>query len=228
MDLWLELLFLVGFPLILVVTNLIWIIDHVWLTPQESKIIKRAKRKKKPVVPVAFDNGQCEFKIADEIGDEGYVKTEDKWVGFLPRPVAGNPGEEAEGLNPLISRVFTLKDAKVPFLVGYSGKAILTNPQALAMLEYAEAKKLKLPINLQKKQRFIDVFWPVNLRNLKNVFPKSWNQAQVRASEVKSELTGMLKGKKYFGMDSLKMFVLPGMIIIAIMVIFTLIIIFLR
>lgn len=233
MPLWLELLFLVGFPAALVITVLLWIIDHVWLTPQESKIIKKAKRKKKPVVAVAFDNGQVEYKLAKEVGHEGYIKTDDDWIGFLPRPVAtSNPGGSEDQTNPYLSRVFMLKDAKVPYLPGYAGKAILSNPQALAMLEYAQEDekkhKFKLPFKLGSKDVTVDIFWPVNYRIIKNAFAKSWNQAQVRAIEVKSELTGILKGKKHFGMEGLKYFILPGMIIMGIIIVFALVIIFLR
>lgn len=210
---------LILLPIILIV---VWFIDSVFLTPREAKTLKRATRKKKPVVPVAFDNGQCELKIVKELGDEGYIKTEDGWVGFLPR-AQSNPGTA----NPITSSISILKDAKIPFLVGYAGKAILTTPNALAFVQYAKEKKIELPTS---KDGTVEakVFWPVNLRGIKELFPKSWNQAQVRASEVKSELTGILKGKKYFGQEGMKMFVLPGMIIIAIIVLFTFSVWFLR
>lgn len=231
MPLWLQMFFLFGFPAAFFITIALWAIDHIWLTPQESKAIKKAKRKKKPVVPVAFDNGQVEFKVVKEIGDEGYIKTEDGWIGFLPRPIASNPHTNATKTNPILSRVFFLKDAKVPFLIGYSGKAIITNPKVLAILQYAKTQnqklKIKIPFLVGAKIAEVDIFWPVNLRLIKSMFAKSWNQAQVRASEVKSELVGMMKGKKYFGMEGMKMFVLPGMIIMAIMIIFALIMIFL-
>jgi len=60
--------------------------------------------------------------------------------------------------------------------------------------------------------------WPIDGAAIKKAFPKSWNQAQIRALEKQSELTGMKKGEKYYGKEGLKFFVLPGMIIIAIMV----------
>jgi len=223
MPAWLSLMFLVGIPFALAIVIVAWIIDHVWLTPKEAKILKKATRKKKPLIVAAFDNGQCGFKIAKEIGDEGYIKTEDKWVGFLPRPISeGNPGEDEKAANPLITRVFTLENAKIPFLVGYSGKAVLTNPQALAIIEHAEQTEqpIKIPLSIKKggKKLSVNIFWPINLTAIKKVFPKSWNQAQVRALEKQSELTGIKKGEKYYGREGLKYFVLPGMIIIAIIV----------
>jgi len=227
MDLWLQLFFLFGFPAMFFVTIILWAIDHIWLTPDESKAIKKAKRKKRPVVPVAYDNGQVEFKVAKEIGDEGYIRTEDDWIGFLPRPTTSNPDKNAVKTTPLLSRVFFLKDAKVPFLTGYSGKAVLTNPQALALLEYGEKKKLKLPFKLGDKNVEINIFWPVNIRNIKSIFAKSWNQAQIRALEKKKELVGILKGKKYFGMEGMKYFVLPLAMITLVIVVFALTIIFL-
>jgi len=222
MPVWLQLLFLLGFPIMFFVTLAAWIIDHIWFTPKESKALKKAARKKKPIIPVAFDNGQIELKVCKEIGDEGYIKTDDGWIGFLARPIAqGNPGNKnVEKVNPLVTRVFMLKDAKIPFLVGYAGKAVLTNPQALAIMEHAQKtkQKIKLPFEVKAKKMLADVFWPVNLRTIKSVFQKQWNQAQIRAMEKKSELTGMKKGEKYYGKEGLKFFVLPGMIIIAIII----------
>jgi len=225
MPLWLQYLFLFGFPTFWAITLIVWFIDHAFLTPKESKVLKKAKRKKKPIVPVAFDNGQIEFKVAKEIGDEGYVKTEDNWIGFLPRPVSSNPDTEADAINPYISRVFILKDAKIPFLCGYAGKAVLTNPQALAMLEYAQEQEQKVRLPFGKKDFKVDIFWPVNFRAIKNAFAKSWNQAQVRASEVKSELTGMLKGKKYFGMEGWKPLIAGVSIILALGIILVLVLV---
>jgi hypothetical protein len=220
MPFWLQLFFLFGIPIICILTNAGWIIDHIWLTPKESKTIKRATRKKRPLVDVSFDTGVTEYKVVKEIGDEGYVKCEDGWIGFLPRAVTkGNPGHSAN-LTPFITHVDTLKHAKIPILRGYSGKAILTNTTALAMMEHARTKneKVEMPLTINGQKIEAKVFWPVNLRTLKSLFPKCWNQAQVRASEVKSELVGMLKGKKHFGQEGMKYFVLPGMIIIAIII----------
>jgi len=231
MDLWLQLFFLIGFPTLFFVTLAVWAIDHIFLTPQESKIIKKAKRKKKPVVPVAFDDGQVEFKIVKEIGDEGYIRTEDDWIGFLPRPTTNNPNTKSMKTNPILSRVFFLKDAKIPFLPGYSGKAILTNQKVLAILEHAKKTKqklkLKLPFELGDENVEVDIFWPVDLRTIKSMFAKSWNQAQIRALEKKKELVGILKGKKFFGAEGMKYFVLPLAMITLVIVVFALTIIFL-
>jgi len=126
MPFWLQMFILFGIPIICIITNAGWIIDYIWLTPKESKTIKRATRKKRPLIDVSFDTGITEYKIAKEIGDEGYVKAEDGWIGFLPRaPTKGNPGHGAN-VTPLITHVDTLKHAKIPVLRGYSGKAILT------------------------------------------------------------------------------------------------------
>jgi len=230
MPMWLELVFLLGFPVAFILTIIIWAVDYIWFTPKESKIIKKATRKKKPLLDIGFDNGQTEYKIAKKIGDEGYIETEDGWIGFLPRPIgsSGNPGEDTNPkVNQLLTRVSFLKNAKIPIIRGYSGKAVLTNIKTLAALEHTPLAESKKRLKLPWKLGAVNIFWPADLRTIKKVFPKSWNQAQIRASEVKSELAGMLKGKKYFGMEGMKYFVLPAMLIIAIMVIFTLIIIFL-
>ena len=222
------LIFFIGIPFAFILTIIVWFVDHVWLTPQESKIIKKATRKKKPVVPVASDVGQIELKIVEEIGDEGYIRTKDDWVGFLPRPITSNPDKNAAKVNPILSKVLSLKNAKIPFLMGYSGKAILTNPEALALLEYGEKKKLKLPFKLGDKNVEVNIFWPVDPRTIKSLFPKSWNQAQIRALEKKKELVGILKGKKFFGAEGMKYFVLPLAMITLVIVVFALTIIFLK
>ncbi len=223
MPVWLQLLFLYGFPSILVIVLVAWAIDSFWLTPKESKLIKKATRKKRLVAAVGYDNGQCDLKMADHLGDEGYARMNDGWTGFLGRNVVeGNPkpDKNIERTNPLITRVFILKHAKIPFMVGYAGKAIITNPQALAIVEHAqkENSKIKLPFEIRGKQLLANVLWPVSMTVIKKVFPKSWNQSQIRALEKISELTGLLKGKKWYGAEGLKYFVLPGMIIIAIII----------
>jgi len=153
-----------------------------------------------------------------EIGEEGYIRTQDDWVGFLPRPIQSNPHTNANEANPILGRVFMLKDAKVPIVWGYSGKAVLSNAQALAMREWADKKKINLPFG-----KSVEIFWPINLRTLKELFPKSWNQAQVRALEKKKELSGMLKGKKYFGNESYKPLIFGVSIILALGIILVLI-----
>ncbi len=212
----------------LVIVLIIWGVDSFVLTPKESKIIKKAARKKRPVIAAAFDNRQCELKVAKELGDEGYIRTEDGWMGFLGRGIAeGNPkpDKETEEASPLITRVFMLPHAKVPFLVGYAGKAILTNPHALAVMEHAQKKrhKIKLPFEIRGKQLLANVFWPVNLTAIKKVFSKSWNQSQLRALEKSSELTGMFKGKKYFGQEGWRTTIMAVSIILALGIILVLV-----
>jgi len=102
----------------------------------------------------------------------------------------------------------------VPIVLGYAGKAVLSNAQVLAMQEWANVKKIKLPFG----KKPINVFWPINLRKLKELFPKSWNQAQVRALEKTKELSGILKGKKYFGTEGWRPLVIPVGIILALVV----------
>jgi len=75
---WLQFFFLFDF-VVYIVLIAAWIIDHFWLTPKESKALKKAARKKMPIIPVAFDNGQIELKVCKELGDEGLATLEKVW-----------------------------------------------------------------------------------------------------------------------------------------------------
>jgi len=98
MPIWLQLLFLLGFPIMFFVVLAAWIIDHVWLTPKESKTIKKACRKKKPLAIFASDDGYIDVKMLDFTGLEGYASTskkkKDKWTGFFARSIEENKGNE--------------------------------------------------------------------------------------------------------------------------------------
>jgi len=218
---WLQFFFLFDF-IVYIILVAAWIIDHFWLTPNESGEIKWATRKKRPLDILYYDNGQCEIKATKETSEEGYHKLKNKWIGFNARPIVeGNPtDDELAKANTIIRRTFFLKDAKIPLNVCYAGKGVVTNAKALAIMEFAKENKQKLPLPLEIKGKklFANIMWPIDGTTIKKAFPKSWNQAQLRALEKKSELTGMKKGEKYYGKEGLKFFVLPGMIIIAIMV----------
>jgi hypothetical protein len=220
---WLQLFFLVGWPILFFIVLIAWIIDHVWLTPEESKIIKKATRKKRGLTLAGFDNRQAEFKMDKEVGEEGYRVMEDGWIGLDARPVAeGNPepDKELDKANSLMRETLMLKHAKIPISIAYVGKAILTNPKALAVMQYAENTKqnVKLPFTIEGKKLIANVLWYVDSKLIKKAFPKSYNEAQIRAFGKRRELVGVKKGEKYYGREGLKYFVLPGMIIIAIII----------
>lgn len=219
MPMWMQLMFLIGIPLALILTNLAWILNHVFLTPKECKIIKKASRKKKGAVMLGSDDGYADLESLDITGKSGYSATskkpEDRWVGFHARSIE-EPEETsrekriAQYINKLASRKMFLRHAKIPIWFGYSGKAILTSLYALIAHELTK--------EIAEKLKASNPGVIIDLTEIKSLFPKPWDESQLRANEVDAKTEGMLEAKKFFGMEGLKYFVLPGMIIIAIMV----------
>ena len=224
MPVWVSLMFLVGIPFALAIVIVAWIIDHVWLTPKEAKIIKKAARKKKPLVIMGSDDGYADFEILENVGREGYASTskkqKGKWIGFFARSIQ-DESTDSEAMkeeeqkkekklgrliNKLSSRKLFLRNAKVPVWFSYSGKAILTS---LYSLIGAEATK-EIAENINPVV--------INLTDINRLFPDPWDESQQIANETDAKIEALYEGKKFFGMEGLKYFVLPGMIIIAIMV----------
>lgn len=218
MDFWLQLMFLFGFPLLLAITNVAWIIYRIFFIPKEAKMIIKASRKKKPIACLGSDDGYADLEVLPHAGAGGSVSTskkpEEHWIGFLARSVEDEEEKTTNQkighlINKLASRKLFLRSAKVPIWFGYSGKAILTSLYALIAQDViSEIEKLG---KLNPKV-------VVDLNQIKSLFPKPWDETQIRANEIDAKTEGMLEGKKFFGMEGLKYFVLPGMIIIAIII----------
>lgn len=219
MDLWLQMFFLIGFPAMFFVTIALWAIDHIWLTPDESKIIKKAKRKKRPLVIHVGDEGYAKFEILETLGPEGYAstskKSKQKWMGFFPRTPRSTEIEAekkeakiASFINKLASKKAFLKDAKIPVWFAYTGKAVLTSLYNLAGIKIMEER----PKGNPSKAVVVD------LQEIKALFDEPWDESQIRAQETDAYEEGSFTSKKFYGMDSMKMFVLPGMIIMGILV----------
>jgi len=219
MPLWLELVFLLGFPIALILTVVAWVIDHVFLTPQEAKLIKKAARKKKPVVFLGSDDGYADLEMLAFTGKGGYAATskepKKRWTGFFARSVDEEQSEEtkteqkdketriAAFINKLASRKLFLRHAKIPIWFGYSGKAILTSLYALIGDESLKDMKLN-PV--------------VNLTEIKSLFSKPWDTGQQRANEIDAKTEGLLEGKKFFGVEGWKPLVVPVGIILALVI----------
>lgn len=226
MDLWLQLFFLIGFPTMFFLTLAIWAIDHIWLTPQEAKIIKKAKRKKKPVVIHVGDEGHAKFEILEILGPEGYASTskdrKQKWLGFFPRIPPSEEIEKknteakiADFINKLATKKSFLKDAKIPIWFAYSGKAILTSLYNLAGVKILEEQgNPSGPV-------------VVNLQEIKALFAKPWDESQIRAQETDAYEEGSFTSKKFYGAEGMKYFVLPLAMITLVIVVFALTMIFL-
>lgn len=193
-------------PIGIIVILLAWVIWWLKLTPKQVKRLRYCLTKKIPPLATAFDDGHCEILPATEVMPEGIIKSKigknPELIFALPRPYDnGKENTEPNPLNVLLTRRFTMDG--VPFFVGYVGKAVLTNIKTLANLEHAGIETLGNPGGSERKLEINgkehSVFFPVDMRTLKTAISKSWNQAQIRALEVKAELSGMLRGKKYFG-----------------------------
>jgi len=222
MPIWLQLLFLLGFPIMFFVTLAAWIIDYIWLTPKEAKIVKKAARKKLPLVVLGGDDGYADLDVLQKRGKAGYGSTskkpKDAWTGFYARSVEEereptNEEKEKEKaivrlINKLSSRKLFLRHAKVPVWFGYSGKAILTSLYSLIGLDLLKETTEKIG----NPKAVID------LTEIRSLFDKPWDESQIRGYGADSKDDGIFETKKFSGVEGMKYFVLPGMIIIAIII----------
>jgi len=182
-----------------------WVIWWLKLTPKQVKRLRHALRNKIPHMDIEFDDGHCEILYATEIKPEGVIKSKvgknPPLIFTLPRPISEVGNEHSDALNELLTRKTTMDG--VPHFVGYSGKGVLTNKKTLATLEHSPIEPLtsnpSVKLEVDVAGNVANVFFPVSRKQLKAVFGKQWNQAQLRALEVAAEMDGMLQGKKYFG-----------------------------
>lgn len=195
-----------------------WVIWEKWVTPQESKIIRKAKRKKKPLVIHVGDEGFAKFEVLDEIGKEGYAQTTEKkdkepFIGFLPRtpPEEKVKNKVATFINKLAEKKAYLPSAKVPIWFAYTGKSILTSLYPLAGLKILEETNPGSTV--------------VNLQEIKSLFDKPWDQTQIRALTIKAHTRGMLEQKKFMGIEGWKPVIMGVSIILALGIILVLVLV---
>lgn len=193
-----------------------WSIQEFWLTPLESKTIRKAARKKKGLQILETDDGRLLFRIAEKMFPEGITetkkdkKTKSFWTGLLGRNVEApklqhpptdnlNAEQKAEIekalkqqkqifdlLSEQSSKKTHLEGAKIPVNVGYYGKAILTKIGHIASITA-----------LQKLDDLKDeVFIATDFTTLKTLFDMPWDQTQLAAQAQQKEQEGFLKGKK--------------------------------
>lgn len=134
-----------------------------------------------------------------------------------------------EKLRSLTTRVYTLKHARIPILFGYSAKAIVTNLEALANLEYAHPVDAETEVTIGGKiKKVVNVLFPVDFSTLKAHFKGGWNEEQIDARIKRQDIIGLLKGKKYFGMEAMKTVAILAILIIGIIVTYGLTMYFLK
>lgn len=198
MEIWLEYLIFFGFWILLFACaglGLGWLLWWKTMTPKSVRQLRKALKKKLPPLFVGWDDGRLTIHCPTEILPEGALKTKDLTFA-LPRP---SPKDTPQIRDVLNKRFFM---DGVPVWIGYAGKAVAANPKTLAILEYGDA--------------FNPTFFPVDARTLKTTMPNAWDQMLITALEVKADLSGMLKGKKYFG-GLVKQW-MPLMVILALIV----------
>jgi len=176
-----------------------WVIWEKWLTPQESKEIRWASRKKIPLSFLAGDDGYGDFEPLPILGRQGYAATskqrEKKWIGFFASSAEEVEEEDKSKkigglINKLAARKLYLRHAKIPIWFSYSGKAILTSLYALIGLELAKAIG---DANPNPNPKVV-----VDLTAIKSLFPNAWDESQLEAQESDAEMTGVMMGRKFF------------------------------
>lgn len=200
--------------------GLAWFVYEKFFTPDESKFIRKAYRKKRALLALAGDDGYCDIQHADWTGSEGALrspgqgKTKEHFTGMLPRPKEFRDTEVAplmtdksksveetvkvaNYLSQIANRRLLLRGAKVPVWFGYRGKAILTSIYGLIALQIVdEMAKTKI-------EQFKTLFATVDVLAIKSLFSRQWNESQINANETDAERTGELKAKKFAGKESL-------------------------
>lgn len=209
-----------------------WFIYEHWFTPLESKDMRRASRKKRPLLMLAGDDGYADIKDAPFSGAEGILKsknegrTKEHYTGALPRPqeFTDSDIDAGEGfdltktvavanyVSMLANRRLLLRGAKVPIWFAYRGKAVLASLYGLAALQVVEG--------LSQVKELKEVFAAVDVVAIKSLFSAQWNESQINALEADAERVGELKAKRFGGKDNLIM-------LFAVMIIFVVVLIML-
>lgn len=151
---------------IAIAVGIAWFVYEKWFTPDEAKFIRKAFRKKQPLLFLGGDDGFCDIHNAPFSGSEGSLRTQDQgktkehYLGILPRPKtygsedivpfmskdkAGNEESVkktvalANYVSMIANRRLLLRGARVPVWIGYRGKAIITSLYGLVALQILEA-----------------------------------------------------------------------------------------
>ena len=208
-----------------VALGVVFFVYEHWLTPLESKNIRSASRKKRPLLILGGDDGYADLKDAPFSGPEGIVqtkkigRTQEHYTGALPRPrefdeteieVAPNKDLKkttaiANFVSMLANRRLLLRGARVPVWVAYRGKAILASLYGLAALQVLEG--------LERLPEFKESFAAIDVVAIKSLFSEQWNESQINAQETDAERVGELKAKRWGGKESL-------LIVFVVMIIF--------
>lgn len=199
-----------------------WLIFEKWITPSDSKRIRTAARKKRPLEFIAGDDGYLDIMDAAQGIAEGVLETSkigtinDSHIGALPRPIEFSEKdiEVSEGkdlkatvaMANFVSRQATrrlmLRGAKIPVWVGYRGKAILVSLYGLVALQLIDGL-------VQNAKAFGDKFeeaiGKIDIIAIKDLFGEQWEESQIHALAYEKERKGEAKAKRFGGKESLIM-----------------------
>lgn len=150
---------------IAIAIGIAWFVYERFFTPDESKYIRKAFRKKQPLLFLGGDDGFCDIHNAPFSGSEGALRTADQgktkehYLGILPRPktygaeditpfmakdkATNNDSVKktvalANYISMIANRRLLLRGARVPVWIGYRGKAIITSLYGLVALQILE------------------------------------------------------------------------------------------
>ena len=227
-DVWYWIMAAIGFPCMIIALLAVcgaWGI-YQWLTPKEAKEIRKATRKKQPLLFLFNDSGQGWFEGLKRITSSGAASTDKKaggkhgFLGYFARkqePVFEKPTDEniaAENLSGYVdglqtSKIF-LRNAKIPINVAYSGKALITSFLSLAGVEMASKMALAdggtvteaCPYCGQQKAPFkIVERIELTLVNITRFFKNlsdltAWDESEQKANETDQFFLGIEEERK--------------------------------
>lgn len=198
-----------------------WVVWEKWFTPWDSKAIRTAARKKRPLEFVAGDDGYLDLIDAEKGIAEGVLETSKiaplnklTHIGALPRPIeftkdqievdAGKDADKtvkmANFVSRMASRRLTLRGAKVPVWLVYRGKGILTSLYGLIALQIVEGLADKAE---QISKEFAAAWASVDVVAIKDLFKEQWDESQIQALAYEKERKGEAKARRFGGKESL-------------------------
>lgn len=215
-----QMVLLVGGWTSIFIVFIMWGVYEMVFTPTSAKTLRKCRMTRHIPVFLGFDTGKIEIQIEKASSPSGTALITDKdWRGFVPRPQVES--EFSDIVNPILTKKNYMPDVGTPVWFGCASKAVLTNLQSLIYMGYAPLAgnphgKFVGQVGEGDQKKEINVFWPITLTSLKQYFPLSWNQGQIRDNELQSEKVGYLEAKKYQGKE--KTALILGMVVLAILI----------
>lgn len=199
-----------------------WLVWEKWLTPKDSKEIRTASRKKRPLEFIAGDDGYLDIVFAKSGIAEGVLETskigtiDDSHIGALPRPIEFTEEQitvakdkdlkatvaMANYVSRQASRRLMLRGSKLPVWVGYRGKAILVSIYGLIALQFLDG----LVENAKEfGEQFVAAVAKIDIIAIKDLFGEQWEESQIHALAYEKERKGEAKAKRFGGKENLIM-----------------------